>query len=536
MPRLHMAAAEGNIELIKEYLMTDSDVNDRYCYIAPGERTSGNFSNNDTVRLRAPLHIAAYHGHLEIVRLLVEAGAKKDLRDMKADGEEVDTALEIAIARQNFAVAKILHTLGAQDTKDLLKNALERGLVETRLKKAIVVRQEQAIVDSFASGLLPQELKEKLFFYAIELNAKLVVELMLKLGMSATVSVNGKTALQYAIFNCDRRKGNSNYIENLFQHGSKITELTAEVLLFLSKHGHVEELKVLIKHGLHPTIVIDSIPLMEYCFRNNRYDLVYFLIESKANIHYINEFGQSYLHRCKASSLAKKFIESGIDIYLQDSAGKTAAEYASSDVAQLIESRKQNPDMRVIAKCRFHKSQSTVEVLRQLVVEANRIGGLKRLQQALQGANKYLLNQFRNTTEFTVLHEAFWWNQGFIHTESDKTLDEQIAETPHTKAIDLLISNGAVPLKNNKGQTPLMYLQISQHNVEFVKTLIKRYASFEARFYGIDSELYEDMLLAYYECKYNNLYHPEIRIDANLVEFFWKNVNQQRTSTAPTIT
>ena len=58
-----------------------------------------------------PLHLAAARGHLEVVRMLVEAGAKKD-QQTKDDGS---TALHFASARGHLHVVRFLVESGADD-------------------------------------------------------------------------------------------------------------------------------------------------------------------------------------------------------------------------------------------------------------------------------------------------------------------------------------------------------------------------------------------------------------------------------------
>lgn len=535
MSKLHEAAAEGNLALVKEYLKTDTDVNVRRRHTAPDALVIGLFYSIKALRFRTPLHIAAYHGHVDVVRTLVAAGAIIDLPDLKADGTDANTAFEIAIARQHYAVAKSLHSLGARDPKNLLQIAFEKGLVEHRVKKAISVKQTQVLIDAFAADLLPPALQVKLLFYAIEVNAIKIVMLMLDQGVSVKNSVNGKTVLQQALFYCNKRSGNAFYLKELFRHGAKITEVNGNDLLMFSKVGHVVELAVLIEQGIYPSICIDGKPFMEHCFQNNRYQLIHCLINAGADVHYINERGQNYLHRCKDILLASRFIALGIDIYLSDMSNRLPRDYASAEIAHLIDLRMQHSEMRVIEKCRFHKKESTVVVLKQLVIEANRMGGLNRLQQALQGSNGGLLNLACDKAQCTVLHEAFWNNQGFMQIESKKTYGEQLLETPHTQAIDLLISKGAWPQMNAKGQTPLMYLHVTRSNPNFIKTLILRYAPFEANFYNINYEDYGKALFQYYSRKYTNLYFPSLRSNANLIEIFWNTVQPQNMSTAATL-
>lgn len=64
--KLYLATKQGNLELARGLLIEGADPNIK-CSIKEKER--------------APLHIAAYLGQLKFVKLLVENGAKVDIKD-----------------------------------------------------------------------------------------------------------------------------------------------------------------------------------------------------------------------------------------------------------------------------------------------------------------------------------------------------------------------------------------------------------------------------------------------------------------------
>jgi ankyrin repeat protein len=64
--------------------------------------------NSRSITGDTPLHVAAVHGDVEIVRLLLQAGAKVDVQ-----GEHGYTPLHEAIAQKHKGVAEVLLQAGA---------------------------------------------------------------------------------------------------------------------------------------------------------------------------------------------------------------------------------------------------------------------------------------------------------------------------------------------------------------------------------------------------------------------------------------
>ncbi len=87
---IHDAAADGNIEAVKQHLDAGADVNAKY----EDEGT--------------PLHLAAYYGHKEITELLMAKGA-----DLEARNEDGMTSLHFAVAGGHKEIAELLIAKGA---------------------------------------------------------------------------------------------------------------------------------------------------------------------------------------------------------------------------------------------------------------------------------------------------------------------------------------------------------------------------------------------------------------------------------------
>jgi len=90
---LSLAASDGRLEIVRYLLDEGADVNAR--------------PNSDST----PLAEAAYYGHMDVIKELLLRGA-----DINAVGEQ-GTALDIAINRNNTAVADLLRHRGGKSAR-----------------------------------------------------------------------------------------------------------------------------------------------------------------------------------------------------------------------------------------------------------------------------------------------------------------------------------------------------------------------------------------------------------------------------------
>ena len=152
MARLHEAAAAGDIKKVEEYIAQGDDVNDMSETVSSKGRTkieSGEFGRQMTA-----LHLAAYNGHTQVAQLLIAAGADLDKKDGWRNEPIYDTALEIAIRRKNFGLAKSLKEAGAKDEKNLLGAALSSRKIDEEVYQATLYNKPDVIREIFADGLL----------------------------------------------------------------------------------------------------------------------------------------------------------------------------------------------------------------------------------------------------------------------------------------------------------------------------------------------------------------------------------------------
>lgn len=525
MPRMHVAAATNNCTQLVQFINEADDINDMtHCVSMSGHNTAY-FNKDNTACYMTPLHLAAYNGHIEIVKILIASNAKIDKLSWSATTSIAATAFDIAITRKHYALAKVLHNLGAKDPNKKLDKALANGKVQVKLERAILAGSTQIVLDAFDCDLLTQALKEHLFFFAIKSNSFDLVNELIDFGMHTNLLADNQTVLERALLSCRWRQANPNYIQNLFNKGASIADLKEETVLWLLRFGFAEEFTILLENNLDPKATINKISLLTLSFQNNRDDLAMILIKFGADYKYIDERGRTYLHYCNHITTAALLVSLGVDMDWHDNNGVLASQLVASPVAIFLRQKKQEPALKIIEQYSRHDGISTITPLRKLVIEVDRTGVLDKLQTVLQSELFININEVNTRDQYTALHEAFWWNQGFTVRSPNKTLAEQVADTMHTKAIDLLIAHGAKPFISEASRTPLMNLRCTKNNLTFIILLINRYYKFEADYHKIVPELYRNALREFYNRQYNHICHGNKCMPwEDLVEWFWDTV------------
>lgn len=189
---IHYAAEVGSIRQVKKFLNKDIDVNAK----EKGE-------NGET-----PLHVAALHGHKDIVEFLIESGAMVDSRDN--DGR---TPLHPAGWAGETEVATILIRHGADvNAQDNFGDTpLHRAVHKGRKKTVQCLLRHGADVNLSNKGNQPP------LFEAVWYGYKDITELLLENGAEANfIDKKGRTPLSVAV--SEKYKN----IEKLLrEHGAK---------------------------------------------------------------------------------------------------------------------------------------------------------------------------------------------------------------------------------------------------------------------------------------------------------------------------
>ncbi|XP_066905177.1 ankyrin repeat domain-containing protein 49 isoform X2 [Halyomorpha halys] len=139
--KLHLAAAEGRIEVVRNLLEAGQEVDVRT------RDVQSNFSNLYRDTRLTPLHYAAASGNVEVMRVLVDFGA-----DVSAMTESGDTALhKAALSGQTSAVQWLLDHGADLEAKNVFgATPLSMALVNQRKEASIAL-----LVRSKAKDVLP---------------------------------------------------------------------------------------------------------------------------------------------------------------------------------------------------------------------------------------------------------------------------------------------------------------------------------------------------------------------------------------------
>lgn len=603
MPRLHKAAADGNLEQVQSYVSEGDDVNDMSQSVTSKGETAAKVGQ--CLKRMTPLHLAAYNGHTSIAIFLVEvAGADINVRNQYGD-----SALEIAVQNKNLGLAVKLQDLGAIDEKGVLEQALANRNVSDEILCAATRNKPDVIFDLHSHGLLNDKNGKKALYYAAKYDSAAVAEALISCGISPTeyyefgggyperstflgiaaehgsehvielllnrgVNVDDHTRVtsyqkdctplrQAILHSGSDSKPNPQIVKMLLSHGADVNNINPRGLTCLASSGDPDELELLLQAGLSPNVIAEGKSLLDRCISRGNAKLAITLINYGADISYVNENGQTYLHRTRDSMLTKTliaaFIEQGLDVNVADINGRTPVECCSdsesieimlaagADLSKLsvhdypvyssIILTKQLIDAKLANFSSLDNEGKTP--LRKVVSLACTDNCLAVLEYILENASDVAINRAGPFGGWTALHEAFAQNQGFVNIDNVAMEDKYVAESNYTKAIDLLIKYGAKPIKDNSGRTPLMCLTFSGFSRGYNSRVIERFYRFEADYYGVDPEIYKKELLKLRSNGFKQVVTPGSLgyfgcttsvPKSNVFDEFWKNIEAIKTS------
>lgn len=205
---------------------------------------------------------------------------------------------------------------------------------------------------------------------------KELVELLITAGSNLNLrDIHGNTALKYALSDYSRNKYTMQIIKLLLLYGAdpNITYKYGRTLIFtLVKKRQTNYIKLFIKYGAKvdpelffnsinsdPTIADTLLPGMDPNAKYNKGKTLLMYLVKKNN-----------------QSLAKKLIELGADLDIQDSRGDTALNYAIYDLnremVELLLSAGANPDIyndngNTSLHCAIRKRRKDINIIRLLI-------------------------------------------------------------------------------------------------------------------------------------------------------------------------
>jgi len=311
---------------------------------------------------QSPLILAAMYGHIEIVKLLLESGANVDYRNRYGH-----TALMCAVCRYRITIAKLLID-AKSDITDVLLKAWKR---DSNLVPYITERyggeEFRHIIKLNANRAL---------HYAVITSKLPLVKKALKAGADVSWKEKfGFTALWYAITNkeiveaiiqhdplfVDKEafyraieKGNLEIVEILLKQGVYVNEYTTA----LKKTTRVDMYRLLVKYGADIgvldmfEIIVDVLPHIPYeicpndIFRTRRaycIETVKILIDLGANVNSTNSDGMTPLMAVAMKGLpdlVEPLIKRGAQVNAVNRLGGTALgiaiDYRHAHTAKLL--------------------------------------------------------------------------------------------------------------------------------------------------------------------------------------------------------
>lgn len=317
MTRLHEAVAKGDLETVASYILEGDVVNDVSQKVTIGGRKVS--AVKSLYCNLSPLHLAAHHGYLNIAKLLIEHGAKVNIKDA-LNGEYGESPLDYAMNNKQVLVASYLASQGTKEDKENFQTWDNNRDIESELNRAIVQSNimainsllfiEKRVGNSLGKKALRAATKTGnieavtlLLDYGVDINTReappeiwyghkghqtvlgiaaksrdeKMVSLLLKRG--ATVDkithlepgFTNATPLSLLMLGSSVLSGKSctNLYELLLSNGAKLTKVPASALLHFLNNGTVSELEVLYQYGLNPYWCINGKPLVDYCARSN---------------------------------------------------------------------------------------------------------------------------------------------------------------------------------------------------------------------------------------------------------------------------
>lgn len=244
--QLFAAVKEGNTERVRE-LLVDVDKNEH---------------DLDEIRDdkgRNLLHYAAKHGHIKMVKLLIDEGVKVDLESYKDR-----TPLDYAVMYGHEKVARLL---------------IEKGASVNRLEKWSITENDDQM------GLMHYAAKHG--------NIKMVEFLIEKGARVNSESYEKRIPLHYAA-----REGHIEIVRLLIKKGSNVNALTIDErtpLWYAFREGHKEIAILLIEKGANVNALISGYTPLHYAARSGHIEMAKFLIKRGADVNAKDRYGDTPL-------------------------------------------------------------------------------------------------------------------------------------------------------------------------------------------------------------------------------------------------
>jgi ankyrin repeat protein len=268
------------------------------------------------------LHRAACHGSLEIVKLLVEAGA-----DLYTVGSYGYFAVDVA---ENEEIKKYLFSKGAMSKEDLER--VEDSCVDEAMKdenrlivmlnSAIYAEDVERVKSLIALGAdvnavwVHARSKEVPLELAIFFNEAEIVKILVEAG----ADFNKEDSYGRAVLDCAK---NRDIMEYLISKGakSKYGDVTG-MLHDAIQYDEIEKVQVLVELGADINAKCYGISSLDLALSRNKIEIAKYLIEHGADVNAGTSTGWTHLHHVLSNfEMVKMLVEAGADVNKIDKYG-----------------------------------------------------------------------------------------------------------------------------------------------------------------------------------------------------------------------